>query len=637
MSTGMGRAVPLAIPLVLGLWLLGGVAFVGVELALLRVAFGPGAEATLTEKSREVWADRLRAPAPSLAALLPALGLFVLLSVLWARLVVTEAHHPTWIALTIVTGQIVLGLGAALLWQSLRRQLMARRRMSLPSGRAILGGVALVAVGGGCAALVVFWDELLLVGAQALFGPFVVIGVAHTLLSWPRFKLRLRPRGLVLLAMIGLVATVLGEQSPRARLMLANASTTAPHLRQVLGATADLDGDGSAAYQERLGDRGPPDPLTAALPDLILITVDALRADRLGLMGYERATSPELDAQAERGIIFERAYSQNSGTAPSLWSMMTGQTPFQVELRDAHRFPPTIAPEEILLAEALGRAGYRTEAYLCGALFKPGRWDMERGFDHYEEVCAGLSARQGEVVRDPVLEAMRRVEGDAPLFVWAHFYDPHHPYFDHPQIAFGPSPSDHYDEEIRYVQRYVAEVVEAARAAERARPTFVFMSADHGEAFGEHGSATHARTLYREVTHVPLLAWGPGIEPRRETSPVATADLYPTLLDLAHVPTPAASTMLSLVPALRGEPGDALRAVFQENSWSRPRRHVKAVIRGRHHLIRDLSRRTSQLYDLLSDPREQHDLFGEGLPEEGHLGALLDEFIPTTRIPSELR
>jgi arylsulfatase A-like enzyme len=384
-------------------------------------------------------------------------------------------------------------------------------------------------------------------------------------------------------------------------------------------------------------------PLSGEQPDLYLITVDALRADHLGFMGYTtHPTSPDLDALAETGVVFERAYSQDSGTAPSMWSLMVGKTPFQVDLV-ADGFPPNYADSETTLAERLKAAGYTTHARLCGSLFTAEAWNLKRGFDEFDEVCRRRPRDLGPYVLDsardllaPPLDDPAALSAEAerpPRFVWLHFFDPHHPYVDHADLRFGDQSVDLYDEEIRYVQTFVAEALRLALDDEHVRPRFVVLSADHGENFNEHGRDPHARTLYREVTHVPLVVLGSDLTPRRVEEPVALGDVFPTLLHLAGVPTPSSATMETLVPVLLGGSLDPTRPIFQENSWSRPTRHVKALIRGRYHLIRDLTSDTLELYDLLSDPRERVNRADTDIPEQAELTRLLDAFIATTHIP----
>ncbi len=371
-------------------------------------------------------------------------------------------------------------------------------------------------------------------------------------------------------------------------------------------------------------------------PDLILVTVDALRADHLGFMGYHRDTSPDLDDLAEHGLIFTAAFSQDSGTGPSMWSLAAGKTPFQTRLKPGKGFPMSLQDDEMPMAELLQKEGYVTYARLCGSMFASSKWEISRGFDDFKEVCGKARNSTAPKVLAESLKALKRLRaGKKPFFLWVHFFDPHGPYEHHEQFDFGSENIDKYDSEIRYVSDYVADIIEAAQA-QGARPHYVFLGADHGENFGEHGKSQHARTLYREVTNVPLVVWGPGVVPRREDNPVALNDLHPTLLELAGTFNPD-STMESLVPWFWGDSPSEHRVVFQENSFSRPKQHVKGAIQGSYHMLWNLSTGTQELYNWREDPREQDDLFGHGLPEEEALWAALQSFLQTTELPDSLK
>ncbi|MCA9536781.1 MAG: sulfatase-like hydrolase/transferase, partial [Myxococcales bacterium] len=543
----------------------------------------------------------------------------------------------------------------------------------------LLGGATALFVG----AALRFDETLAHLGAYALVAPAVLVGAAPLLYALAPRRLA-RPAAVgVVLALLASVAVVGSWRLPRARSFTSRGTWSAAYLVAGLQSLSDLDRDGVASFpfgadcapldaarsplarelagngidencdgRDTVAEHADADasasafvPLSGEQPDLYLITVDALRADHLGFMGYTaHPTSPDLDTLVEDGVIFERAYSQDSGTAPSMWSLMVGKTPFQVELV-AEGFPPNYGEDETTLAERLSAAGYTTHARLCGSLFLAPNWNLRRGFDEFEEVCQRRPRDLGPYVMDRARALLAPPPEDAPAseqerpprFVWLHFFDPHHPYVDHADLHFGDQPMDLYDEEIRYVQTFVAEALRTALDERHVRPRFVVLSADHGENFSEHGRDPHARTLYREVTHVPLVVLGTDLRARRVDGPVALGDVFPTLLNLAGVPTPSSSTMSSLVPVLLGGAPDPARPIFQENSWSRPTHHVKAMILGRYHLIRDLTADTTELYDLLSDPRERVNRADSDVAEEAAMLRQLDAFIGTTNIPEAYR
>ena len=370
-------------------------------------------------------------------------------------------------------------------------------------------------------------------------------------------------------------------------------------------------------------------------PNLVLITIDALRADHLGAYGYQRPVSPVFDSYAERGVLFLEAFSQDSGTGPSLWSLMVGKTPFQVKLERPERFPPRLAKTETTLATRLKRSGYQTAAVLCGQVFGTPWWNLKDGFDTFNELCGAKDKHQASRVTREALKTWRELTAKGPTSMWVHYYDPHSPYYNSPLVDFGSETIDRYDEEIALTDKHLGPLLEALTAPGD-RPTYVVITADHGEGFGEHGADPHARTLYREVTRVPLLFLGPDVEPRRVQESVGMHDIAPTWLDLAGQPIPEEMTARSQGRVLFGEPAPAQRLVFQENSYSRPRRDAKAVIRGPYHFILDVTNGSSELYNMETDPEEKQNLAGTGLEAERELRAAILDFLPTTHVPPNL-
>ncbi len=412
---------------------------------------------------------------------------------------------------------------------------------------------------------------------------------------------------------------------------------------------ADLPGDGIDQNCDG-ADGGPAArtlvPMPGKLPrtpaDIILITVDSLRADHLSIYGYGRPTTPELERLAADAAIFERAWAVDSGTGPSLWSLMAGTAPFEARLNPSRGWPPRFARGQLSLANRLVRAGYRAEAILCGRVFRRVS-GIRQGMTSYIELCGAdpgaLGARITERARQR-LERHRKLRGrrggTAPNFLWVHYYDPHTPYIEHDGIQLPgedelPDRVRRYDEEIAYTDRQLGELIDHIRA--QPGEPWIFLTADHGENFGSHGTAPHARSLYRPVTHVPLLVWGPGVVPRRIEAPVSLVDLHPTMLELARRdPGPSASGR-SLLSVLQGGQPDMQRLIYQENSFARPKRHTRAVVGQRYHLITDLTVGHSELYDLEADFDEQHDIYGTGVPDQARLEAALRGFMTLSRIP----
>jgi arylsulfatase A-like enzyme len=234
-----------------------------------------------------------------------------------------------------------------------------------------------------------------------------------------------------------------------------------------------------------------------------------------------------------------------------------------------------------------------------------------------------------------VLNELRKLRRNKkPFFLWVHYLDPHHPYHQHPGDLFGKRKIDGYDEEIHYTDKEMGPLLESLSTGKR--QPWVAITADHGENFGEHGTSPHARTLYRQVTHVPLIIRGPRLEGRQIEAPVASGDINPTFLELASIARPKDITMVSQASTVLGERVDEGRLVFQENSYARPRRDAKAIVGPRYHLIWDSTNDTYELFDLLKDPDEKKNLAGRGIPREAELRRILKNFAQSTHVPDNL-
>ncbi|MBI4509160.1 MAG: sulfatase, partial [Deltaproteobacteria bacterium] len=353
--------------------------------------------------------------------------------------------------------------------------------------------------------------------------------------------------------------------------------------------------------------------------DLVLITVDALRADHLGALGYGRGVSPNLDQLAQASAVFERAYAPVPHTSFSIASLLVGKHVHalaRLGLMNGHES----------LADVLRRYRYKTAAFFPPAVFYV---DGER-FKAYEEQRYGF-----EYVRfEPFLEdedatartdqAIRFLETERPVrtFLWIHYFGPHEPYVLHPNLGWstnGERAVDNYDGEIRWVDREIGRLLDYLRAN---RPrAIIAVTADHGEEFGDHGGAYHGTTLYDEQLRVPLILHVPGLPGRRVGSPVSTVDVFPTLLSLVDVPVSARARGTDLRPWLvpkNPEPEADLPPVFAEIDA------LKMVALGSEKLICDATRGFCRLFDLHIDPKETRDLARErpqrALELRAHLG-----------------
>jgi len=329
--------------------------------------------------------------------------------------------------------------------------------------------------------------------------------------------------------------------------------------------------------------------------DVVLITIDALRADHLGCYGYRRPLSPNIDALAARGVRFEHAYTQAPHTSFSLASVMTGKyypTLARLEKSDAHE----------TLAKILRRYGWKTAAFFPPAVFYIDAQKMKAfesnnfDFEYVKYEYLDADARVGQIAK--FLDSERPKK----LFLWLHLFEPHEPYERHPDFDYGPSDIDRYDSEIAYADRVVGKV---ASLIEAKRPgAIVILAADHGEEFGEHGGRYHGTTLFEEQVHVPLIVAAPGLATHTVAGPTELIDIPTTILGLLDIPIPARMRGTDLGPWLGvpAAPSDRLPPAFAEVEDKR------MVVKGSQKLICDVGKDYCSLFDLKSDPIEGHDL-----------------------------
>ncbi|MGH9387623.1 MAG: sulfatase-like hydrolase/transferase [Vicinamibacterales bacterium] len=295
-------------------------------------------------------------------------------------------------------------------------------------------------------------------------------------------------------------------------------------------------------------------PDAAERPNVLLITIDTMRADRLGRANL----TPALDALAARGTRFTRAYAHAPTTLPSHASMLTGLLPPSHGVRNNGAF--RLDPAATTLAEVLRGAGYTTGAFVS-AFVLDARYGLSQGFDVYDDrpppglpqasqTAFRFTERRAPETLTPATSWIRRQTG--PWFAWVHLFDPHAPYraVDDARRRSNNHPPQAYDSEVGYVDASLSRFFEHLGAA--LDGTIVVATADHGESLGEHGETTHGLFAYDATLHVPLILAGPGIASRVATETVSHIDLMPTVIELAGVGGLATADGRSLVPALRG-------------------------------------------------------------------------------------
>jgi arylsulfatase A-like enzyme/Flp pilus assembly protein TadD len=273
-----------------------------------------------------------------------------------------------------------------------------------------------------------------------------------------------------------------------------------------------------------------PPPGTLRGANVLLVTIDTLRADRLGAYGATHAT-PSLDALAAAGVRFTRAYAHAVMTLPSHASLLTGQVPPRHGVRNNGTF--RLGSEADTVAERLKHAGYRTGAFV-GAFVLDRRFGLAQGFDTYDDRLREESALDFRIAERPAHEVLSAASdwvhaqpGGSPWFAWVHLFDPHTPY-----VAASPSSGDAYTDEVLRVDREVGSFLQALRASGRLDRTLIVVTADHGESLGEHGEATHGLFAYESTLRVPLIIAGPGIGKGVVDHPTSHVDLTATLLAL---------------------------------------------------------------------------------------------------------
>jgi arylsulfatase A-like enzyme len=372
-------------------------------------------------------------------------------------------------------------------------------------------------------------------------------------------------------------------------------------------------------------------------PSILVITVDALRADRLGAYGYRRDTSPAIDRLLAEGARFTRAWTPEPLTAPAMCSMVTGFAPHR---HGASRNGLRMQPGLDSLPKTLARGGWATAAYV-------GTWALKDNLtllgEHFETYGERLDRRRwfglinseatGEDVTDDALAWFDRHRARVParpFFLWVHYIEPHAPYRLHDRdaarlgIAGGQAgKSDRYDTEVAAVDRAIARLLDGIRPRLPAGELIVVFTADHGESLGEHDYWGHGRFLYEPELRIPLGVVWPGRVPPAALDPQATLlDLAPTLLELVGLQVPAELAGTSWAGALRGgEPVAERRSCYQAHRGAvhggrdSDRKRSKgllavAVIEGSRKEILHLVRDEHLVFDLGADPQELRSLVG---------------------------
>jgi arylsulfatase A-like enzyme len=393
-------------------------------------------------------------------------------------------------------------------------------------------------------------------------------------------------------------------------------------------------------------------------PNIVLISIDALRADHLSTYGYPRKTTPFISQLASDGVLFERAISQAPWTLPSMATLHTSLYPTQHGAIGATTRLRSSLPT---LAEILRQHGYLTIG-IVSAIFAGKKFGFAKGFDSFDE----SNALGPDAVTSPALTrlALRGFHSrrDGPVFLWVHYFDPHFAYVRHPEYRFAegergrfsdpvltqegepglpiasPINEDElahltthlirvYDEEIAFTDHWVGKLLAGIEHTDDPRPTLVILTADHGEYFLERGRFGHGIDVYEELIHVPLVVSGavpPELRGVRVAAPVEVASVARTIMGIAGIAEQPFQGV-DLLDVARGEPTPRYAYSAGSGAWVAGHRTF-AVVAGKHKLIHRLASDSHELYDLEADPGERRNLFDA--PE---LRSLRDELLPVLK------
>jgi len=515
----------------------------------------------------------------------------------------------------IVVAACVMALGAAGLYFAILRV-----RRTGGSQRFAIGLVAFSVV---LLALDQHWLVRLYPALHALFALGAALALLAVTRAWPRAGWRL-PLSARLRSALGLALLLIALASPLAAAYASRSLAAAPNAAYVVQRSAAFTGKllalvpvsapsfpGHTEATARSGRHGVD---LRGQPDVLLISIDALRADRLRAYGGHGLT-PEMDALGRSGAVFERAYTATPHTSYALSSLMTGKylRPLY-ELGGASTDQPT-------LAGILRRYGYRTGAFYPPAIFfvDGARFGdfRERGFDFEYRKDMFLDARARPAQLD---EWLAQVPREHPVFAWVHLFEPHEPYDPPDGYASGDSDEARYDGEVRVADEAVGALVRTFR---RRRPGgTVILTADHGEEFDDHGGSYHGTTLFDEQIRVPLLWSSPGlVDPRRIHAPVELVDLPSTLLSALSIPAEVRMRGDDLGAILAGDASAGPRFAFADILSER------FVTDGRLAAICSSERSACCLYDLVEDPHERQNIALERPADVSHLRAAIAGFV----------
>jgi choline-sulfatase len=414
-----------------------------------------------------------------------------------------------------------------------------------------------------------------------------------------------------------------------------------------LGGDGKLDQAGSNTPPP--GDAGTPAaPAISGGNNVLVLFIDTLRADRLGVVGYQRdgkSLTPRLDAFAKDAVMFTNAYAQAPNTPRSVPSFLTSRYPSQIVVDRKTRDYPTVAEDNEFLFEALTGAGFKTigmtsHFYFCDRKRDPkmcptvakymnsnvlqgaAEWDNDGALEVNNpetKIDSNHDIAGPRIVKKTIARLEAAAKANEKFAMLVHLFEPHSTYMTHKEFPIttrgDESLVQKYDYEIAVVDQRIGEILDALEATGLAKTTTVVVLSDHGEAFGVHKFAGgrmffHGQTLYRELLHVPFMFRVPGVKGRTADDVVELIDLAPTIAALFGVKPPASWRGRSLVPAIAGDalpPKGAFAELMSADAW---KHEAKSMITpdGKKHVFYRISDSAWEIYDLEDDPEEKKNL-----------------------------
>lgn len=370
-------------------------------------------------------------------------------------------------------------------------------------------------------------------------------------------------------------------------------------------------------------------PSSSTPRNVVLISIDTCRADRLSCYGFDAPTTPNIDALAVEGIRFANAISTAPITLPAHSSMMTGRTPPAHGARDNDM---QLGEDAVTLAEVLSAQGLKTGAVVAATVLRRAA-GLAQGFDSYDDQFSGTMPEQFVTQRhcDEVVDrALRWLSDhrDDPFFLFVHFFDPHGDYAP-PQPFATTFAGDPYAGEVAYADACVGRVIQALKALELYDSTAIVVTSDHGEGLGDHGEGTHSYFVYESTLHVPWVMRVPGLEqPQTIDAPVSVIDQMPTILGLLDLSAPPETEGRDLSPVLRGEAtaDDASHALYGEcvHPTVFGCSPLFSVRQGNWKYIHSAD---PELYDLSADPGEDDNRIAQEHDRAQRMRALLEQLV----------